>query len=287
MEGSASLSATGARSTRAPLLFVDVQFPAVNPYWCPMLRGAYKLIRRGVKVVAAVISAEFAIALFWPVPEMVEYDPSGELGEGSPLHIVVLGDSTVAAPGLDSVDHNWTRVMSLRLADRYRVKLTSLAISGSRVKHLLDGQLQAAVALRPDVIFVSVGANDVFRWVPVDSFRRDLDRLVARLIDVTPLVVLSGVGDLGTVPRFFPPLDWIIKQRGRRFDEVHRSVAEKYGAAKAQQWGWSAEQFRTDKQVFAADRFHASGIGHAVWAEVAWETLRPLLESTTTATEQP
>jgi len=252
-----------------------------------MLRAAFRLARRVIRYVVAVAGLEFAAALLWPAPKMEEHDPSGEVGTGRPLHLVVLGDSTVAAPGLPSVDTNWTRQVAARMADRYRVKITSLAVSGSKVRDLLDGQLSQAVKLRPDVVLVAVGANDVFRFVPKESFRRDLDRLVGRLVDVAPVVMLSGVGDLGTIPRFLPPLDRFYKERARRFDGVHQSVAEKYGVAKVHQWGEAAEVFRTGKDVFAADLFHASEVGHAVWADVAWETLKPVLEARFPTTDHP
>ncbi len=104
-----------------------------------------------------------------------------------------------------------------------------------------------------------------------------LDAIVASLVAARSLVVTSGVGDLGTIPRLAPPLRQIAAGLGRRADRVHANVAARHGVIKAEQWEWSRRQFRTRRDVWSPDRFHPSAAGHVVWAETAWTAMAPLL----------
>ncbi|MFP3915700.1 MAG: GDSL-type esterase/lipase family protein, partial [Actinomycetota bacterium] len=89
-------------------------------------------------------------------------------------------------------------------------------------------------------------------------------------------VVMSGVGDLGAIPRLAPPLRQMATRRGRRGDQVHARVAERHGAVKADQWRWAAGEFRTRPDVWSPDRFHPNAAGHGIWARTCWEALEPL-----------
>ena len=138
--------------------------------------------------------------------------------------------------------------------------------------------MAAAVDFAPHVALVSVGANDVIRGVPMRRLEANLDRIVSALTDHGALVILSGVGDLGSIPRLAPPLRQVVTRLGRRADRVHSLVAERHGAIKTEQWGWSNEQFRTRRDVWSGDLFHPNAAGHLVWAETCWEAMVPVLD---------
>jgi lysophospholipase L1-like esterase len=227
----------------------------------------------------AAVAAETAWAVLRPSPRFEEFDPSGSFGEGvaPSLRLVVLGDSSVTAPGLDHPDQSWVRLLAMRLADRFRVEIASLAVGGAKSRDVLATQVDRAVKLEPDLALVSVGANDMLRGVSIRTFEDNLDRIVERLRPATRMILLSGVGDLGTIPRLLPPLRQYATARGRAADRVHGRVAARHGAVKADQWTWAAPLFRKDPNLFAADYFHASPAGHAIWAEVAWLAVVPHL----------
>lgn len=238
-----------------------------------------RVAARSMLAAGAVVLGEVAVAVAWPVPTQEEYDASGRVGDdGSPpLRFVAIGDSSTTGPGTSGPGAIWIRQVATDLSDRFTVELRSFAVGGSKAADLLDGQLQAAEEAAADISFVAVGANDALKGMSDQAFERSLDEIVQRLVAVSPLVVLSGVGDLGTVPRALPPLDLMIRARGRSIDRLQQRVADRHGAIKVDMWGLTTHQFRTRPELFSGDRFHPSDAGHRVWADAVLATLEPHL----------
>ena len=188
------------------------------------------------------------------------------------LHVVVLGDSSVTAPGVHPLDHCWARRVAHHLATRYHVTLTSVAVGGTRAGDVLLYQVPAARAACPDMALISVGANDALRAVAVDDFERNLDAAVRALQETIPAVALSGLGNLGTLPRL-PAIGraWA-KVRARSYDRAIARVAHRRRVPKTTAWGSMWDRFMdldNESGIYAADLFHASGVGHELFAE-AW-----------------
>ncbi|HJR91134.1 MAG TPA: GDSL-type esterase/lipase family protein [Acidimicrobiia bacterium] len=245
------------------------------------MTGPTRVVRRMAVAGALTIGAELAAAVLWPVPEQPSFDASALLGEGDrPLRVAGLGDSTLTGPGAANADEIWIRVVGRRLSNELdrSVDLRSFGVGGATAGEVVAGQLDAALAFAPHLALVSVGANDVIRGVPMRRFAGHLDRIVSALTDIGAVVVLSGVGDLGTIPRLAPPLRHVVTRLGRRAERVHTVVAERHGAIKAEQWGWSNDQFRTRRDVWSGDLFHPNAAGHVVWAETCWKALVPILD---------
>ena len=237
-----------------------------------------KLIRRAAFAGVTVLGIEAAYAVLRPSPVLESFDPSGEFGDPNnpTLRVAVLGDSSVTAPGVGGPHEIWVSLVCARLAENRRVQLRSFAVGGSRAQDVIAGQLDNAVRFEPDVVLVSVGANDVIKGVPIRQFASELEELVGRLATTGAVVVQSGVGLMGTIPRLHPPLSALMARRARRFDQVHWRVAESHGTAVVDQRSDDVRIWSTDRSLWAADLFHVSAAGHARWAETVWRAVDPL-----------
>jgi lysophospholipase L1-like esterase len=238
-----------------------------------------RLIRRGAIAGMVVLAVEAAYALLRPAPRLEDFDPSGVFGNPShpSLRVAVLGDSSVTAPGVAGPQEIWVSLICERLARDRHVVLGSFAVGGSMAHDVIVNQLEEAVRFDPDLIFVSVGANDVIKGVPIGRFAANLDHLISALADTGAVVVQSGVGVLGTIPRLHPPLSHLMSRRAERFDRVHWRIAETHGTAVVDQRSDDAGLWNTDRTLWAEDYFHVSAAGHARWAETVWRTVDPLL----------
>ena len=223
----------------------------------------------------AVLGGQIAYAGLRRLPEGEDLDPSGVFGDDRlpVLRIAALGDSAVTGQGLESVDDTWLRVVARRLSDRYHVILRSFAVGGAKSRDVLEVQVPAAEQNRYDLSIVSVGSNDILRMVPVWQFERRLDEIVVRLKAVSRAVILFGIGDLGSIPRFPYPVDRIAAGSGHLADRVHHRVAERNGVSKIDQWALTTSAFNSGLDMFASDLFHPSARGHLVWADALMSTV--------------
>ncbi len=217
------------------------------------------------------------------LPSLTNQDPSGVLGDSNkpPLKIALLGDSSVTAPGVHPIDECWARRIGHRLTADYQVTLVSFAVGGTRASDVLKYQVAPAIAEAPDLALVCVGANDALRAVSVTDFERDLYEILRRLAERIPAVGVSGLGDLGPLPRL-PNIGraWA-RVRARSFDRAIARVAHRLRLPKTTSWGSMWDSFddpENENGMYAADLFHASGAGHALFATAWNDVLDQLLE---------
>lgn len=238
-----------------------------------------RIVSRGIMAGVALVVLEAAYAVLKPSPHLPEFDPSSEFGDPDdpPIRVAVLGDSSVTAPGVAGPGEIWVSRVCDRLARTRRVQLRSFAAGGALVRDLIESQAADAIAFQPDLIFVSVGANDTIKGILLRRFERDLDRLVESLAATGAVVVQSGVGDLGTIPRLYPPLRNMMSRRSRIFDRAHWEVARRHGSTVVDQRSDDLDIWYRDRSLWAADHFHVSARGHERWAELVWDTIDPLV----------
>lgn len=234
-----------------------------------------RVIFRGALAAFAVVGAEMLYAILRRTPKQEEFDPSASFGdaENPPIRVAVLGDSTVTAPGVGGPDEIWISRICRRLADTHRVELKSYAIGGSMAHNLIAEQLQPALEFQPDLVILSVGANDALKGVNARVFEANLDRLVTDFTAAGATVIQSGVGDLGTIPRLLPPLRHLLSRRALQFNAVHERVAERHGSWVVPQRDSPMELWRDDRGMWSADLFHVSARGHEVWGDLGWKTV--------------
>lgn len=192
-------------------------------------------------------------------------------GPGPTLEVVWLGDSTAAGVGASGAPTALPTQVAVGL--ERPVDLSVLARSGATVTDVVDRQLPALAGLDPDLVFVSVGANDVTHLISRSDFERRYRRLVAGLPE-SAQVVLLGVPDMGAIPRLAQPLRAVAGFRGRQLDDVVREVAEDTGSAYVDIAGETGPALRRDpERFFAADRYHPSGAGYELWAQAVLDVV--------------
>jgi lysophospholipase L1-like esterase len=240
-----------------------------------------RLVTRGFAAGVVVLGVETAYAVLRPAPKLEEFDPSGVFGDPAlpPLRVAVLGDSSVTAPGVSGPDEIWVSRVCARLGETHYATLRSFAVSGSRAADLIENQLEPALAFVPDVFLVAVGANDALKGVRLRDFEDRLDELVSIMADSGALVVLSGVGDLGSIPRLYPPLRNLMTRRSARFNQAHHRVAARHGAHVVPHREDDPRLWYRDRTMWSPDLFHVSASGHERWAEATWRVLEPLVSS--------
>ncbi len=227
------------------------------------------------------LAGEVLYTGFRDLPSLVGKNASGTFGNPDlpPLRIAVLGDSSCTGPGLEDADQIWVRRIGAHFGPRFHTTIDSVAVGGSRAGDVLRDQVPMILATNPDVALVSVGANDVLYGVPIKTLESNLESIVAKLLTCTPSVLLSGVGDLGTIPRLPIALSRIMRWRSGRADAVHSRVAARHpGAIRVPIRERCGAAFE-DPGIYSADLLHVNGEGHRLWAEATIPSIAAVIRS--------
>ncbi len=235
-----------------------------------VLGTAWKLVRVPVAVGSVLVGQTIHAVRRSDLPYFPDQDPSGTFGDPALplLRITLLGDSVVTAPGCDPLDACWARRTATHLSSRFHVELISVAVGGSKVHDVIANQIGPALATEPDMVYVAVGGNDALRGTLLHRFETDYERMVAALHEQVDIVACSGIGDLGTIPRLPALASAAARIRARSFDKAVARVVSRYERAeKSVSWGPQYAGLETDLSTFAGDQFHASAVGHGLFAD--------------------
>ncbi|MGO9510426.1 MAG: SGNH/GDSL hydrolase family protein [Mycobacterium sp.] len=147
------------------------------------------------------------------------------------------------------------------------LQYANLAIRGKLVADVLHEQVPQALAMRPDLVTVCVGMNDVIQ--PGRKFGRavvNLDSIYTALAESGATVITTTFPNVAELV----PLGRIVSPRVARMNTIIRTAAARHGFALVDLY--TAACMR-DAENWTMDRFHASTRGHMLFAAAAAEAI--------------
>jgi lysophospholipase L1-like esterase len=192
-------------------------------------------------------------------------DPA--LDAEAPLVLAFLGDSTAAGLGVRRGRETPGALLAAGLASvaERRVQLVNVAVSGARSNDL-PRQVRLALAARPDIAVIMIGANDVTRHTPAAQAVRLLGEAVRDLRTLGCQVVVGTCPDLGTIKPVRPPLRWVARRVSRQLAAAQTIAVVEAGGRTVSLGSLLGPEFATRPEMFASDRFHPSAQGYATAA---------------------
>lgn len=174
---------------------------------------------------------------------------------------VALGDSFTEGVG----DNDPTRPNGLRgWADRVaevlaasdpEFRYANLAIRGRKLPQIIDEQVEPALALKPDLISIHGGGNDVLRpKVDLDGLATRYDETIGRLTASGAHVVMFTIFDPGPGGIYGP-----IRGRFALFNEWVREIADKHDVDIVDMWRMRLPEL---PMLMDPDRLHLNSAGH-------------------------
>ncbi|MHA6669623.1 SGNH/GDSL hydrolase family protein [Homoserinimonas sp. A447] len=185
---------------------------------------------------------------------------------------VAVGDSFTEGVGDELPDgrvRGWADLVAVGLAyaSREPVLYANLAIRGRLLAPILDEQLDAALALKPALLSINGGGNDILR--PRVSIAHVADQLleaVDRATDQGIHVVLAS----GANPSAHMPLGAMVQARGEQLAQGIRDHLPKENVTFVDNW---ADAELGDLRYWSADKIHLNSRGHARVASNVLEAL--------------
>lgn len=202
----------------------------------------------------------------------------GKIAGPDPLRLLVFGDSTAAGVGVEYQSEGLAGAVSRELAERFDRGVTwqMYGRSGVTSAELRAFFLPAAMSEQFDVIFLSIGVNDVMHLRQKAQFEFDLAQILDGLRRVSPeaWIIVPGVPRMERFDSLPDPLSSILGARAHRINHGARQVIEgRYRVVHSKPWPIGTPGF------FARDNFHPSAIGYAAWAKAAIDYWQRRLKS--------
>jgi lysophospholipase L1-like esterase len=164
-----------------------------------------------------------------------------------------IGDPEPRSPG---GHRGWADRVAEVLSDSTpQFAYANLAIRGRLLDQILDEQLEPAMELRPGLVTISAGGNDILRpGTDPDAVAARFELGLQRLTSEGATVVMFNGPDIGKTPV-------LGRMRGKIaiYNENLRAIAKRHDAIMADMW---ALRELTDPRMWAPDRLHFSAVGH-------------------------
>ena len=192
-----------------------------------------------------------------------------------PIYLA-LGDST--GVGARSGGGYPDRLLRLLRPEHPRLRLVNCCENGATTADLITDQLPRALRLRPDLITVGIGINDLGLQLPEDSFALNLEEIVVALRKLAAPIAIANLPDVAlspTVARLVPRR--LYERRIEIFNEHVTATAARHSLALVDLYGLSRDLLPGRPELWSADGFHPSAEGYEQWARRMLPEVAPLL----------
>ena len=190
----------------------------------------------------------------------------------TPLRFVAVGDSFTEGVGdrdlrLPNDCRGWAdRVAEELSRNDPRTRYANLAVRGRRLRRIVHEQLDAALAMEPNLVSFHAGGNDLLAArLDLGALIRSFEAAVARIAGTGTQVLLFTEYNVPLSPVLEP-----LKLRTAVFNKHIRRIAADYGTLLVDHWCF--ERFQ-DRRMWAPDRLHMSTPGHEYMAVKVLEVL--------------
>ncbi len=183
--------------------------------------------------------------------------------EGEVLYVAI-GDSAAQGIGASKPGRSYVGMLAKRLthATNRTVRVVNLSISGATVGVALAKEVPQLAKLQPDILTVSIGANDMASF-DAERFEREYRLLVEALPDHAILADLPSFYFLPqqrNVRQANAIIRRIAAERGLTVVDLHR-LTDRQSV-----WGILTQ--------FQGDLFHPNDRGYTIWANAFWPAVQ-------------
>ena len=177
--------------------------------------------------------------------------------------IVCFGDSLTAGFGLDS-GQSYPSLLQRELDRRgYKYRVENLGVSGYTTQDGL-ASVSMALALKPAIAVIELGANDGLRGQPVSGIERSLGQTIEAFQKAKVRVLLAGI----MLPPDYGP-DYV-----HRFAAIYPELAAKY---KVRMLDFLLAGVAGNPRLMQQDGLHPNAEGTRIVAATVFKSLLPML----------
>lgn len=193
---------------------------------------------------------------------------SGHCGDGPPLRLTIIGDSSAAGVGAQQQSEALSGQLVQRLAPHYNVDWSLYARTGATTRSVLNEWPNELGHI--DVAVVVLGVNDITRQVPLRLLLAQRKRLYTRLKQNHGVarILVAGLPPMGQFPLLPNPLRAILGLQAQRYDCALSQQAVSMGIE------YLPFTLPLTADVMASDGFHPGSHGYKLYAQAVFQKIQ-------------
>ena len=191
------------------------------------------------------------------------------------MKYLALGDSYTIGTGASDQSRSWPSI----IAQRLNAELTNPAVNGYTTLDLIRDELPYLERLRPELVSILIGVNDLVQGRQPDQYQDSLSRIYDAVLDLEtpPRVVAISIPTWSYVPA---AADFGGKDRVATLTGVFNAVAEREARIRNFTWvdiGEASTSGIGSAGWIASDDLHPGDAQYAAWAEAIWPAVSALV----------
>lgn len=188
---------------------------------------------------------------------------------------VAIGDSTVEGVGASDSSRSYPALVFEKIKQGKKgAYFYNLGKGGATIKDVVELQLTKAVELKPDLITISVGANDLRNRTKLRHFEKDFLELIKTLKEKTKAeIIISNIPDVSVAPSLSMLVKFLSRFVTGRLNRIINEHAKQFRCILIDIYTGSKIYGRKHTGLISADGLHPSDKGYALWANAIIDRL--------------
>lgn len=202
-------------------------------------------------------------------PQIVQKD--FRFGSGPTVRYIAAGDSTAVGEGASSVEQTYTYQLVKELSKTNEVTHSNVAVRGAKTQDVINKQLSQIIEFSPDVVTISIGANDNTHLVSSDSIYENYQEMIERLLSETKAkIYITNIPNFTGATLLPRVAVAVLEHRSKSLNPKLLALENAPGNERIKiinihDFGW--DKFPDRSVTYSFDYFHPSDVGYKNWAD--------------------
>lgn len=227
-------------------------------------------MKKNVFIKTMLFTALFVHMFFYSIKQTMGqgFDSETTPSIANHLKYVSIGDSYTSGEGINEAE-SWPKLLVDDLKkENINIKLeANLAVSGFTTSDVSIMQLPAVERIKPDLLTIFVGANDIFQMTNIEIFEKEYAELLDRATSSVPsstIIVAINIPNHTKAPAFkYFPIGTGSVELIEEYNEVIEKQAKERNIAVVDVY--SISKIMTDERFYTQDGLHPSALGAKKW----------------------
>lgn len=189
---------------------------------------------------------------------------------GTTIRYIAAGDSTAVGEGASDAQHSYPYLIAEHLAQENSQKNTvdyrNVAVEGAETQDVIDKQLRQIIAYDPDIVTISIGANDRTHLRSNAYIYKNFQTIIETLTAQTHATIY-----VADIPNFHNqtllPWPYVVFMEHRTTTlnpQLMALASDRVKIVDVHGYGWA--NFADIGQTISEDHFHPNDTGYQNWA---------------------